>query len=247
MQKRTRTVVVVAAAVAVVLVLGAVIGPIVYARSQDAAPPPLSVGDATSRTAEPAATPGAGSTSSPSPSGGSEGTATAELDGRWTVGDGSQAGYRVDEVLNGEDVTVVGRTDQVTGTAEVADGALTAAVVEVDVASIATDSERRDGYFTGTAMRASEHPTATFTLTEPVTVPELGEDPVQVEADGELELVGQAREVTATIEVVRDGEDVAASGSIDVTFEDWGIEAPNLGFVQVEDTGQVEFLVQLTR
>lgn len=243
MQKRTRTVLV-AAVVAAVLVLGAVIGPIVYARSQDAAPPRLSVGDTTT---DPAATPGPGATTSPSAAAGTDGTSTAELDGSWTVGDGSQAGYRVEEVLNGEDVTVVGRTDQVTGTAEVVDGALTVTEVEVDVASIATDSDRRDGYFTGTAMRASQHPTATFTLTEPVTVPELGADPVQVEASGELELVGQSREVSATIEVVRDGEGVAASGSIDVTFEDWGIEAPDLGFVQVEDTGQVEFLVQLTR
>lgn len=249
MQKRTR-IVVVAVVVAAVLVLGAVLGPIIYARSQAAAPPPLSVGDTTGTpdaSSGPAADGTASPSTSPSASAGTGGTSTAELDGRWTVGEGSQAGYRVDEVLNGEDVTVVGRTDQVSGTAEVADGALTTAEVEVDVASIATDSDRRDGYFTGTAMRASEHPTATFTLTEPVTVPELGEDPVEVEASGELELVGQAREVTATIQVVRDREEVAASGSIDVAFEDWGIEAPDLGFVQVEDTGQVEFLVQLTR
>jgi polyisoprenoid-binding protein YceI len=71
----------------------------------------------------------------------------ADTDGVWTVTDGSTAGYRVDEVLNGADVTVAGTTGRVTGTVEVAAGELTAAQVTVDVASITTDSGRRDAYF----------------------------------------------------------------------------------------------------
>nr|WP_231747445.1 YceI family protein [Auraticoccus cholistanensis] len=239
----------VVAAVAVVVVLAVVLGPILYARSQDAAPAPLSVDDlATSPSApESVDPPTPGSETAGTGTSDPQNPGTGDLDGRWTVSDGSQAGYRVDEVLNGEDVTVVGRTDDVTGTAEVADGALTSAVVEVDVATVATDSDRRDSYFTGTAMRVSEHPTATFRLTEPVSVPALGEEPVEVQARGELELVGVSREVVADIQVVRDGEAVAASGSVDVTFANWGIDAPDLGFVQVEESGQVEFLVRLTR
>jgi hypothetical protein len=34
--------------------------------------------------------------------------------------------------------------------------------------------------------------------------------------------------------------------SIPLTFADFGIEAPDLGFVSVEDQGSVEFLLRLT-
>ena len=42
-----------------------------------------------------------------------------------------------------------------------------------------------------------------------------------------------------------DGVDV--SGSIPVAFADYGIQAPHLGFVRVEDQGAVEFLLHLAR
>lgn len=45
-------------------------------------------------------TPSAGTT-------GQEAPVVEDLAGTWTVADGSQAGYRVDEVLSGQDVTVV--------------------------------------------------------------------------------------------------------------------------------------------
>jgi hypothetical protein len=35
------------------------------------------------------------------------------------------------------------------------------------------------------------------------------------------------------------------SGSIPITFEDYGVEAPSLGFVEVEDQGFVEFLLNV--
>lgn len=225
----------------VVVILAAIIGPIIYARTQSAAPPPLSV------TSSPTASPTGSADASGSPSAADTPSASAasDDDGTWEVSDGSEAGYRVDEVLNGQDVTVVGRTDKVSGTIEIAGNELTAAEIEVDVASVATDTDRRDTYFRSNAMQTDEHPTATFTLTKPVELPEIGAKAVKVKATGKLELAGASRPVTATIEVVRAGDSVRASGSIDVTFADWGIQAPNLGFVKVEDSGQVEFLVEL--
>ena len=91
-----------------------------------------------------------------------------ELTGDWAIGAGSTAGYRLDEVLNGTDVTVVGSTDQVSGTVTVDGEAVTAATVTVDVASIATDSGNRDQYFRTVALETEQFPTATFTLTEPI-------------------------------------------------------------------------------
>ncbi|MRG59122.1 YceI family protein [Agromyces sp. CFH 90414] len=236
MQKRTK--ILTASIVAGVLVLGAtaaIAGPIIY---RD-----LIVGEAD---AAPSVT------AAPSASAPGDGSASAEagdLSGTWAVGAGSFAGYRVDEVLNGTDVTVVGRTEQVTGTLEVEGLSLTAAEITVDVASIETDSGNRDDYFRDTAMRVDEFPTATFVLTEAVTTstaPVAGE--VQtVQATGELTLAGTTREVTVELEAVFDGEGGQVAGSIPVTFADFGVEAPNLGFVSVEPDGFVEISLRVER
>ncbi len=157
--------------------------------------------------------------------------------------DGSYAGYRVDEVLNNTDVTVVGRTEEVTGTLTVEDLTLTAADLTVDVASITTDSSSRDDYFRDIALRASEYPEATFTLTGPVTAaatPVVGE--VQtLTATGDLTIAGVTRSVTVELEAVLNDGSGQVAGSIPITFADFGVEAPNLGFVSVEPDGFVEF------
>ncbi|MCS5488633.1 YceI family protein [Curtobacterium flaccumfaciens pv. beticola] len=168
----------------------------------------------------------------------------ADLAGRWTVGGDSEAGYRVHEVLNGSDVTVTGRTDSVSGEATVAGTAITAATVTVRVADIATDSAQRDSYFRDSALDVAAFPTATFTLGEPIAdaVPS-GSATTTVDAPGELTLHGVTRSVTATLQIGLDGDGVQVSGSMPVTFADYGVQAPDLGFVRVEPRGAVEFLV----
>ena len=229
--KKRPWILVTVAVIAVLAALAAIFGPQIYAQSQGPAPEPLTV-----------ATPSG--TGSPAASGSISGSTD---EGAWNVASGSQAGYRIDEVLNGADVTVVGRTEKVTGSATVSGTQLTAAKIDVDVASIATDSGNRDNYFRGTAMKADTFPTATFTLTSPVTIPALTSAPAAVEAKGILELAGQKRDVTAKLQVVRDGAKVSVSGTIGLVLADFGITAPDLGFVKVEDTGSVEFLVHLEK
>ncbi len=172
----------------------------------------------------------------------------ASLGGVWNVSEGSEAGYRVDEVLNGTDVTVTGRTDEVDGSFTIAETGLTleAAELTVDVASIATDQPQRDAYFRGQALRTDEHPEATFTLTEPVTLDEApaAGDAVTALAAGDLTIAGVTRAVTAEVQVRSDGQTAEIVGSIPIAFADFGVEAPNLGFVSVEPNGFVEF--QLT-
>jgi polyisoprenoid-binding protein YceI len=153
----------------------------------------------------------------------------------------------VDEVLNGADVTVAGTTDQVTGSVVITDGDVAEGQVTVDVAGITTDRSQRDAYFQDDVMAVARNPTATFTLTPPVDLPELTGTPVTVPAAGELTLAGTTRPVQVDLSVVRTAEGVDVSGSVPVTFEDFGIDAPDLGFVRVEDQGAVEFLLRLTR
>ncbi|CAG7604887.1 YceI family protein [Leucobacter soli] len=169
--------------------------------------------------------------------------------GTWAVEDGSEAGYRVDEVLNGTDVTVTGRTSQLSGTVTIDGLAVTAASIEVDVASIATDNGSRDDYFTTQAMRTGEHPTATFELTEPAAVdsaPAAG-DVIELDLEGELTLAGVTQSVTFPVQLQADGDTAQVVGRIAITFADYGVEAPSLGFVKVEPEGYVEFDLSLAR
>jgi polyisoprenoid-binding protein YceI len=171
-----------------------------------------------------------------------------DLSGTWTVAADSFAGYRVDEVLQGNDVTVTGRTTDVTGELTVDARSLTAATVTVAVASIATDESARDGYFRDTAMEADDFPTATFTLTEPVTL----EAPVAgvaqtVDATGELTMHGVTHTVTVQLQAALTDTGGQVVGSIPITFSDYEVEAPDLGFVSVEDAGSVEFSLILAQ
>lgn len=171
------------------------------------------------------------------------GVAQGSADGTWTVGEGSFAGYRVDEVLSGNDVTVTGRTEDVTGSLTVEDGTLTDATVEVDMASIETDQPPRDAYFRDTALQVGTFPTATFTLTEPVELPE---GATQAQLAGELTIRDVTKPVTVDAQIASSGDGVQVVGSVPITFADYGVEAPNLGFVSVEDAGAVEFDLRLT-
>lgn len=178
--------------------------------------------------------------------------ATGDLAGDWTVTEGAEpnrtaAGYTVHEILRGADVTVVGSTDQVSGTATIDGPTLTAAEFAVQVADVATDSSQRDGQFRDRVMDSANHPTATFVLDEPVDLASVPGDGTigTVTATGTLTLRGTGRPVTVDVDVLRNGDVLVASGSIPATWTDWGIEPPSLGFVTVDGSGSVDSLVTL--
>jgi polyisoprenoid-binding protein YceI len=221
-----------------IVAAGAIGGPLVYAATQeDAAPAP---------TVQAQPSTSAPSTSGAEASGSGVAPAAADaVDGTWTIGPGSSAGYRVDEVLNGADVTVAGTTSQVSGQVVIAGGDLTGGEVVVDMASVSTDSDRRDSYFRDNVMDVAANPTGTFAFTSPVDLPELTGQPVTVPVTGEMTLAGVTQPVQTELSIVRTATGVEASGSVPVTFSDYGVEAPDLGFVSVEDSGAVEFFVVL--
>ncbi|GAA1073832.1 YceI family protein [Nocardiopsis metallicus] len=169
----------------------------------------------------------------------------ADFEGTWTVAEGaSYAGYRVDEILNGQEVTVTGRTPEVQGTVTVAEGSITAATVTVDMASVTTDESARDGYFRDSALDVGTYPTSEFALTDPVELTP-GDDSVALSGDLTIRGVAQPVTLEARVGVTDTGAQVA--GSIPIAFADFGVDAPDLGFVTVEDEGAVEFLLDLVR
>lgn len=181
------------------------------------------------------------------PSAGAPSTLSEDgLAGTWTIGQESEAGYRVNEVLNGQPVTVVGRTSDIKGEATIEGTRLTAATAEVDMRNVATDNGSRDGQFQG-ILKTGQFPSATFTLTEAVDIGAISGGSASTEAAGELTLAGVTQAVTVNLkaQVTSDGVDV--QGSIPITFSDFEISAPNLGFVKVEDAGTVEMLLHLKK
>ena len=184
--------------------------------------------------------------------------ATTDVNGTWTVVPGpdddaerTQAGYRVDEILRGSPLTVNGRTPKVTGQAVVAESKLESATFTVDVASITSPESARDNQFRGEdILDTGEFPTAELRVTQPVdvaAVPESGA-PVTLDVPVSLTVKGIARDVTAKVDVQRAGDTIVAAGSVPITWTDFNVTPPDFaGFVTVEPTGTIEFLVNLAK
>jgi polyisoprenoid-binding protein YceI len=176
-------------------------------------------------------------------------------DGRWEVvrGDEVFVGYRIDEQFGGDTLsrTVAGRTTDVTGALVLEDGELSEASVEADLTALESDEPRRDAFLGGRALETDDIPTATFTLTEPVRLP----DPVRVgegvvlDAVGTLDLHGVRRAVTIELDscVLASGE-IEVAGSLPIRLADHEIETPVVpGLVTVEDHGAMELQLRFAR
>jgi polyisoprenoid-binding protein YceI len=225
--------------VPIVVLLAVVGGPFVYINFvKDDAPDRLSLDDTTATTGEP----------SSGDDEASAGTAAdASIDGSYAVIDGSEAGYRVDEVLFGQDTEAVGRTSAVTGQLLITGTTLDSATFEVDLTSVSSDDDRRDNQFRTRIMDTSSFPTATFVLTEPVDLTSVPADleEVTVSATGELTLRGVTNEVTFDLTARRNGEAIEVNGTIPITFADYEIPDASFGPASVGDTGEIEFLLVL--
>jgi polyisoprenoid-binding protein YceI len=185
----------------------------------------------------------------PTTAGTAGGGASASLDGTWKAGSGSQAGYRVKEVLFGQDKDAVGRTSAVIGQLVLAGTQVRSGSFSVDLTRVSSDRQQRDAQFQGRIMDTSSYPTATFKLVRPIALGSIPADGATIEAtaDGQLTLRGTTRPVTVDVTVRRTGDSFQVSGSIPVTFSDWSIPNPSFGPVTTEDHGQIEFLLTFAR
>ena len=175
--------------------------------------------------------------------------APGSADGTYAVTGDSRVGYRVDEVLFGQETTAVGRTSKVTGSLTISGARVTATAFTVDMASVESDKERRDAQYRGRIMDVATYPTSTFVLTSPVELGGVPADGVTVTATatGDLTLRGVTRRVTFEVKARRTGARVEASGSIHLVFDDWAIPSPSFGPAKVEDQGELEFLLVFAR
>jgi polyisoprenoid-binding protein YceI len=234
--KRRRRVIVAVVGAALIVVLAATLGPYVYIHFiEGPAPSKLELPKSSSTT---------------SPSAGSATTAPSSIDGVWNVGPGSQAGYRVQEVLVGQNATAVGRTAKIWGSLTIAGSMVTKGAFTVDMASVVSDQSQRNARFDGPIMDVSQFPTATLTLTAPI---DLGTIPVEgaeahYNATGTLDMHGVTKAVTFPVTAERIGSGIDVLADIPITFSEWNIANPSIGgFVTTANSGTLEVLVHLTQ
>jgi polyisoprenoid-binding protein YceI len=232
MSGRTRTILI---AVVAAVLLVTVVGPFVYINFiEDDPADPLSLDDLSTTTTE------EGSSTTSSATG---------IEGTWTVADGSIVGYRIKEVLFGQDSEAVGRSEGVTGEATIEGTTVTAATFEVDMTTFDSGRSQRDGQFEGRIMEVDQFPTASFELTEPIDlggVPDDGQD-VTVTATGDLTMHGVTKQVSMGLVARLDGSTFAVDGSTTITFTDFGIDDPSGGPASVGDDGELEVLLVFGR
>ena len=173
----------------------------------------------------------------------------AGITGTWLATNESTVGYRVKEVLGGVDTEGVGRTNQVNGSLRIQETTLLSTVFEINVASIKSDSSKRDNQFTGNIMDTATYPTATFRLLTPIelgAVPTDGQN-ITATAQGELTLHGVTQQVSFDVTAKIANGIIGVLGSIDITFADYGIANPSNAFVSTGDTGLLEFVLAFER
>ena len=250
-------------AVPILVVVLGLLGPFVYFNViRDDPPPPLSFadvatttttavtvaagGDATSTTAVLGVTAttrkrGATTATSAAP-------AASPVEGPWHVGAGSLAGYRVEETVGVSSGEAVGRTPKVTGAMRIRGTSVVSGSWTVDMASVTSDSEMRDGQYRSN-MAVDQYPTSMFVLGSPIafgSVPPDGTD-VAVAVKGALTLRGKTRPVEFGLQARRKNNRIEVVGNIPVKFEDYEIPNPSNGYARTADHGLVEFLLLFER
>ena len=171
-------------------------------------------------------------------------TATASGAGAYAVAPGEETfvGYRVREEFASIGVAdAVGRTGEVTGTAEVEDDRITSADLEADMTTLVSDESRRDDALRERGIETDRFPAAQFSLTEPVDLTRRNQT-----VRGELTLHGETQPIAVKVGAQRLGDAIELAGSAPIAFADFGIEPPSVaGVVTVEDEGTLEFKLRL--
>ncbi len=179
-------------------------------------------------------------------------TAGAKLE----IIDGSSASYRVTEQLAGVDFPndAVGTTTKVSGSlAILPDGSIApGSKLVIDLTSMASDQNMRDGYIRNRTLETGKFPDAVFVPTEvkgvPKMVPSTGQ--LGVSLTGNLTIHGVTKPVTfrgiATIDPR--SSTVAGRALTTITFSDFGLTKPTLArLMSVEDKITIELVYKFKR
>ena len=191
------------------------------------------------------------STSAPA----SSGTETHAA-GSWKVSSGSQAGYRVREKLAflPAQSDAVGRTSQITGAATLSESAgvvkISKASFNVAVNTLKSDRSMRDEKIHSIGLESDRYPTATFTLSKPLSVSAsaIRGHVAHLSVTGTFVIHGVSKQETLPIELSLSGSTLEAAGAITFPWSEFGMTAPSVGgFVNVTGKATMEFDLRLQR
>ena len=167
----------------------------------------------------------------------------------------SEARYRVQEQLAQRDLPndAVGATNNVSGSIVVdRNGAVVPeqSRVVVDMASLESDSTRRDNYVRNNTLETQEYPTAEFVVREapglPNPLPTSGEARFQVV--GDLTVHGVTRPATWDVMAQFDEEGATVNAITSVAITDFEMTPPQVGPVlSIEDEAGLELDLRLER
>ncbi len=202
------------------------------------------------------ATPAASSTSPPTSTQTSPASSGGQAAGQWSIASGSQVGYRVREKLAflPAQSDAVGRTSEVTGAATLTKSkgvvTITAASFDAAVNTLKSDRSMRDEKIHEIGLESSRYPTATFLLSQPVTLPASASSGkiVHVSVTGAFDIHGTSRRETLPVEFRLSGSTLQAAGSLTFPWSEFGMTAPSVGgFVSVTGKATMEFDLRLQR
>ena len=181
------------------------------------------------------------------------------FDGAWGVVAGeSQGTLVITEQIGGlVDHQAQGSTGDLTGTVEVADDAVTAASLTIDLAALeftddpgGFDVANRANAMRTQGLQTDQFPDATFVLTAPIPLEGdlAGGDTVTADATGDLTLHGVTRSITFAVDVTADGDRVRVSPTefVPIALADYEMTVNGPPFVaDISDEGSFDFLLVL--
>jgi polyisoprenoid-binding protein YceI len=224
----------------VVVVVLAVGGPFVYIHFiEGAAPAKLTLPSNKTSTSSGSAASSAGT-----------GGAGQQLNGTWNVGPGSVVGYRVGEVLIGQNSTAVGRTEKVWGSLTVNGGSVTKGTFTVNMATVTSDQSERNAQFDGRIMDVTTYPTAEFVMAKPISLGTglVTGDVKRYPATGRLTMHGVTKPINFNVSMELSGDGAYVLAEIPIVFANWDISNPSIGgFVTTQNSGTLEVLLHLVR
>ena len=198
------------------------------------------------------------SLSTPSPA--ASATTASALRGNWTIGTGSLAGYRVNELFAGTSSPhqAVARTSSVSGSATVGDDSggsyqLSAVTFSAGLAGLASvdqvagrDVRLRDNVVSR-SLEVQRFPNATFTAASGSVPDAVTSSQVDLSVPGQLTIHGVTKPVTATGKAQLNGGRVEIAGSLLVDMTDYGVQPPQIGFTTVDSKVTIDFDLFLSK
>jgi polyisoprenoid-binding protein YceI len=167
----------------------------------------------------------------------------ASPDGTWIAGDGSLAGFRVQESFLVQSGTIVGRTSAVTGSLVISHNEISSGSFQVDLSKLTIGGKQNASFFQ--ILETSKYPDATITLTKPIvfnSIPTNGQT-ISSTATVSLAMHGITHAVTLTVMARSNGSVLEATGSVPILASDWSIKSP----FGIHNNDLIEFLVVLRR